>query len=154
MPWSQGIKYLVKDIFVKVIPSIVDKMIRVIRSKLEVVKYLSFTTDVWSLNVSSDSLLSLTAHWVNDDFQLISAVLQAQSLEEQHTGEYMAMKITKIMEDWGISTDQIHCVVRDNGSNIVKAMSEAGLLSFICLHTRYNWLSTMGSYLNILLLIY
>jgi len=36
------------------------------------------------------------------------------------------------MEDWGISTDQVHCVVRDNGSNIVKAMSEAGLPSYGC----------------------
>ena len=59
-------------------------MVHVISGKLEVVKYLSFTTDVWSSNVSSDSLLSLTAHWVSDDFQLISAVLQAKSLEEWH----------------------------------------------------------------------
>jgi len=41
------------------IPSIIDRMACVIRDKLEVV---SFTTDVWSSNVSSDSLLSLTAH--------------------------------------------------------------------------------------------
>jgi len=45
---------------------------------------------------------------VSDDFQLISVVLQAKSLEEWHTGEYMAMRIVKIMEDWGISTDQVH----------------------------------------------
>ena len=84
-----------------VIPSIVERMVCVIRGKLKVIKYLSFTNDVWSSNVSSDSLLSLTDHWVSDDFQLISAVLQAKSLKKWHTGEYKAMKIAKIMEDWG-----------------------------------------------------
>ena len=73
-------------------------MVRVIRGKLEVIKYLSFTTDAWGSNVISDSSLSLTAHWVSDDFQLISAVLQAKSPEERHTGEHMAMKIAKIMD--------------------------------------------------------
>ena len=48
------------------IPSIVDRMACVIRDKLKVVKYVSFTTDVWSSNVSS---VSLIAHWVSDDFQ-------------------------------------------------------------------------------------
>ena len=115
-----------------VIPTIVVWMVQTIKANLKSVSYLSFTTDVWSSNVSSDSLLSLTAHWVSDEFQLISAVLQAKSLEERHTGECMAMKIVKIMEDWGIDKNQVHCVVRDNGSNIVKAMSEAALPSFGC----------------------
>ena len=42
------------------------------------------------------------------------------------------MKISKILAKWGIETNQVHCVVRDNGSNMVKAMSEAGLRSFGC----------------------
>ena len=115
-----------------VIPTIVEQMVQTIKANLKSVSYLSFTTDAWSSNVSSDSLLSLTAHRVSDEFQLISAVLQAKSLEEWHTCEYMAMKIVKIMEDWGIDKNQVHCVVRDNGSNIVKAMSEAALPSFGC----------------------
>ena len=43
-------------------------------------KYISFTTDVWSSSVSIISLLSLTAHWVDDTFVKVSAVLHAQTV--------------------------------------------------------------------------
>jgi len=60
----------------------------------------------------------------------MSVVLQAKSLEEWHTGEYMEIKIIKKME--GVSTDQVHDMVGNNGKNIVKAVSEAGLPSYGC----------------------
>jgi len=62
---------------------------------------------------------------VSGNFQLM---LQAKSLEEWHTGEYMEIKI---ITD-GVSTDQVYFMFRNNGSNIVKAMSEAGLPSYGC----------------------
>ena len=76
--------------------------------------------------------LSVTAQWVDDNWQPLSAVSQAHSLEERCTGEYIAMKISNIMSEWEIDTTQVHCVVRDNGSNMVKAMSEGGLPNFGC----------------------
>ena len=36
------------------------------------------------------------------------------------------------MSKWEIDTSQVHCVVQDNGSNMVKAMCEGGLLNFGC----------------------
>ena len=121
-----------------VIPEMVCTMESRIKSKLEGMQYVSFTTDIWSSDVNSDSLLSLTAHWIDDSFNPLSAVLQVESLEERHTGEYIGMKISKMMSEWGIETSQVHCVVRDNGSNMVKAMSEAGLPSLGVSHTHYN----------------
>ena len=115
-----------------VIPSIVRMMRERIKKKLEVMQYVSLTTDIWSSDVNSDSLLSVTAHWIDDNWQPLSAVLQAHSLEERHTGEYIALKISNIMSEWEIDTTKVHCVVRDNGSNMVKAMSEGGLPNFGC----------------------
>ena len=115
-----------------VIPGIVKTVEAKIKTKLEGVNYISFTTDVWSSEVNSDSLLSLTAHWVDDTFHRFLAVLQVQPLEQRHTGEYIAMKISKSLSDWDISSEQVHCVVRDNGSNMIKAMDEACLPSFGC----------------------
>ena len=115
-----------------VIPEMAHNMERRIKNKLEGVQHVSFTTDVWSCDVNSESLLSLTAHWIDDSFKPLSAVLQAESLQERHTGEYIGMKISKILAEWGIETNQVHCVVWDNGSNMVKAMSEPGLRSFGC----------------------
>ena len=93
---------------------------------------MSLTTDIWSSDVNNDSLLSVTAHWVDNNWQPLSAALKAHLLEERHTGEYIAMKISNIMSEWEIDATQVHCVVRDNGSNIVKAMSEGGLPDFGC----------------------
>lgn len=93
---------------------------------------MSFTTDCWSSDVNSDALLGFTAHWVDGSFQRQSAVLQAQELTQRHTGEYIAVKITKMLEDWMITSSQVHVVIRDNGSNMVRAMTEANLPSFGC----------------------
>ena len=93
---------------------------------------MSFTTDCWSSDVNSDALLGFTAHWVDGNFQRQSAVLHAQELSERHTGEYIAVKITKMLEEWKITLSQVYVVIRDNGANIVKAMTEANLPNFGC----------------------
>ena len=63
------------------------------------------------------------------------------------------MKMSNIMSKWEIGNTQVHCVVRDNGSNIVKAISEEGyqILGASCTHC--SWLFMMDSYHNLLLLI-
>ena len=66
------------------------------KTKLEGVNYVSFTANIWSSEINSDSLLSFTAHWVDDTFHWFLAVLQVQPLEYRHTGEYIAMKISKL----------------------------------------------------------
>ena len=113
-----------------VISSIATKIRASIASPLQKgVEYVSFTSDVWSSDVNSDALLGFTAHWVDSDFHRQSAVLHAQELSERHTGEYIAMKINKMLK---IALSQVHVVIRDNGSNMVKAMTEANLPSFGC----------------------
>ena len=49
------------------------------------------------------------------------------------------MKITKILEEWNIMLSQVHAVIRENGSSMVKALTEANLPSFGCLLTLCNW---------------
>ena len=51
-----------------VIQGIVRTIEAKIKTKLQGVNYISFTTDIWSSEVNSDSLLSFTAHWVDDTF--------------------------------------------------------------------------------------
>ena len=47
-------------------------------------------------------------------------------------GEYIAIKISNIMSELEVDTTQVHCVVRNNGSNVVKSLSEGGLPNFGC----------------------
>ena len=94
------------------------------------VEYFSFTTDIWSTCVSNESLLSLTAHWFTDTFQHTSITLNASRITGSYTRAYITQKIKEILESWFISTDQVHVIMRDNGSNMVRAMKDASLPDF------------------------
>lgn len=43
---------------------------------------ISFTTDIWSSNVSLTSMLSITAQWLDADFQLQKILLHSQEFRE------------------------------------------------------------------------
>ena len=55
------------------------KVSKHILERIEDVKALSFTTDIWSSDVSPVSLLSLTAHWLDESFVPHSAMLNAKN---------------------------------------------------------------------------
>ena len=78
------------------------------------------------------SLLSLTAHWIDKSFTKASAVLHVQALEMAHTGEYIAERISSMLESWNIPQERVQLVISDNASNMVKAMQEASLPHFGC----------------------
>lgn len=47
--------------------------------------HVSFTTDIWTSDVSPVSMLSLTAQWLDQDFNLQKAMLHAQECPGSHT---------------------------------------------------------------------
>ena len=121
-------KYLVD----KVLPTVHSDVTSWVKNEIETVSYFSFTTDAWSAAAGNASLLSLTAHWLTDNFFKKSAVLHMQPLEDSHTGVYLAEVYKKMFDNWKISANQIHLVLRDNTANMIKAMREASLPSFGC----------------------
>ena len=121
-------KYLVD----KVLPTIHNDVTSWVKNEIETVSYFSFTTDAWSAAAGNASLLSLTAHWLTDNFLKKSAVLHVQPLEDSHTGVYLAEVYKKMFDNWKVRANQIHLVLRDNAANMVKAMREASLPSFGC----------------------
>ena len=77
--------------------------------------------------MASESLLSLTAHWISADFEKVSAVLHVLTLEGSHTGVYICEKFTEMLSNWNISKEHVHLVLRDNASNMEKAMRDAAM---------------------------
>ena len=118
----------------KVIPNIYAGMKVELMKKVHspgVMAY-SFTTDVWSTTSAGESLLSLTAHWVQGNFVRASAVLHVTTLEGSHTGENIAGKIEDMLLSWRISKENVHLFLRDNAANMERAMKDAGVVSFGC----------------------
>ena len=92
----------------------------------------AFTTDVWSDTSAGVSLLSLTLHTINRKFQRINLVLGAIPLEERHTGEYISRKFDEMLNKWDIERTNIHCVMRDSGANMKKALFLSGVNNLDC----------------------
>lgn len=92
---------------------------------------LSFTTDAWSETSAGVSLLSLTCHAIDSNYDRINLVLSAEKLEERHTGQYISEKFQSMLEKWEIDS-HVHCVVRDAGANMKKALFLSGLNNLDC----------------------
>ena len=96
--------------------------------------HISITTDVWS-SVAQDSYLSLTCHYITADFSRQQVCLHAAPFNDHHTGEHIAAMINKCFHSWSV-TSKVHVVVRDNGSNFVAGLRDAGIPNIPCLaHT-------------------
>lgn len=111
---------------------IYNKMKLKILELLKQFEKLSFTTDVWSVPSANVSLLSLTAHGITNNYERVSIILNCEQLEGRHTGEIIANNLNKILQDWGLSTESVHCILRDKGSNMIKAMSTANFTDANC----------------------
>lgn len=116
--------------------TVMPKIYETVRKQVEVeiagVPHISFTSDLWSTTVSVNSLMSLTAHWLTEAFDRKRAILHVQPFDGSHTGDQIRMKFEEMFNTWKIKEDQIHLVLRDNGSNMVKALTDASLPHYGC----------------------
>ena len=95
-------------------------------------RHISLTTDSWSDFIAKVSLVSLTAQYIDDDFNLKSFVLAARAVEESQTGAFLSDILLKELSDWSIPFDKIHLLLRDGASNIVLAATLSQLPDFWC----------------------
>ena len=82
-----------------ILPKIYTGMREEVTKLIGGAKHIIFTTDIWSSSVNTTCLLSLTAHWIDDAFVKISAVLHAQPVQEAHTGEHIAAQMENILQN-------------------------------------------------------
>ena len=115
-----------------VLPKIHARILSGIKDELAGAKFFSFTSDIWSTEVSHDSLISLTAHWLTDSFKKKAAMLNASSFQGSHTADAIRMKCDKMLENWEIPKNQVHCFVVDNAANMKKAMTDGGFTYMGC----------------------
>lgn len=103
------------------IPNICKDISANIRSKINLVKSVGITTDIWSSD-TNNSFLSCTCHYIyNDD--LVNSVLDTVEIPGSHTGENIASALANIFSNWGIS-GKIIAIITDNGANIKNAVSK------------------------------
>ncbi len=97
---------------------------------------ISFTTDIWSSDVSITSMLSLTAQWIDADFQLQKILLHSQEFRGSHTAAAISDAFANMFDTWHIDQSKVHVIVSDNARNMIKAIEDSQLKGIRCMaHT-------------------
>ena len=87
-------KYFTDNVLLKIKENIDTKLAQLLQD----VEFLSLTTDIWSSSLSNESLISMTAHWIGDEFKRMSAVLHCQKIEGSHTGVAICQALESMLE--------------------------------------------------------
>ena len=105
-----------------------------VRSELQ----RTLTTDLWS-SATMAPYMSLTVHFIDQDWKLVSKCLQTSFLPEDHTAVNLADALQDALREWELSADKVSCLTTDSGANIKAAVRNLG----------WPWLSCFGHNLNL-----
>ena len=124
---------LPSDTYVRetLLPTLYEAVKTRVAEKLSGIAKVSVTTDGWSTSSSTESLMSLTAHWIDDQWERKSAILHCAQVAGSHTASKIAEMMTQMVTDWKLK-DRLHVCVRDNARNMEKGLQEAGIQSVGC----------------------
>lgn len=106
---------------------------------------------------------SLTAHGIDENFKRLKFILHAMPLsDERHTGAHLSEVFDTMLQNWQIENGQVrktmhqhsslnvtnnfkvHVVVRDGGTNIIKALELSDVKSLSCFAHSLNLIVQSG----------
>ncbi|XP_030235456.1 zinc finger BED domain-containing protein 1-like [Gadus morhua] len=102
------------------IPKMYDTCRKTVESELGQIEHYACTTDLWSSR-TTEPYISLTVHFLDQDFELKTRCLQTAYFPGEHTGENIACGLREALTSWNLREEQLACITTDNGSNVVKA---------------------------------
>ena len=93
--------------------------------------YLAITTDIWTSR-ATEAYITITAHYIDDDWKLISNVLTTEAMPERHTGVNIAERIREAMNKWQVQDEIVSGIVHDNAANMLTAVDDLGWNHMSC----------------------
>lgn len=123
-----------------VVPKMYDAVKVKIQSSLNealpAVPCLSLTCDMWTSR-ANDSYISLTCHYITEDFSMQRHVLGNSNFPGSHSAIAIHTKLNEMLSEWGLSDVTIPIyIVTDNARNIVAAVNKSNWESVSCMaHT-------------------
>ena len=89
-----------------------------IKRLLDQTMYVALTTDCWT-SLTTTSYVTVTCHYIDQEWQMQAHVLATQNMEESHTAENLQMELETVVAWWKVS-GRVSARVHDNAANIVK----------------------------------
>ena len=109
------------------IPNAFEKAVNLIKSIIDneckCVRSLSFTTDGWTSH-SNESYISLTVHYVTEEWKLRHITLNHEYSKDQHTAANLNNLIVRLIEKWSFCKHIPMYFVTDNAPNLVAAIGK------------------------------
>lgn len=99
----------------------VDHVKSIIDNECKSAKSLSFTTDGWTSR-SNESYISLTVHYVTEEWKLRHITLNLEHSKEQHTAVNLNNLIVRLIKKWSFCKDIPMYFITDNAPNLVAAL--------------------------------
>ena len=90
---------------------------------------VSLTADLWTCH-ATQSYITVTCHFLLDDWTLSSQVLATKHVTERHTGANIAEEIKSIIDDYALQ--DVACIIHDNAANMEVAMQKLGIPHLGC----------------------
>ncbi|XP_045905159.1 zinc finger BED domain-containing protein 4-like [Micropterus dolomieu] len=101
-------KYYLTDVLENIMKG-VERKIKTLITPENAGPHLSFTTDCWS--GETESLMSLTCHFINSDWERKQVVLNVKAMSGSHTGEYISKMLLSMLKHWDITHDRVVLVL-------------------------------------------
>nr|XP_055054000.1 E3 SUMO-protein ligase ZBED1-like [Misgurnus anguillicaudatus] len=94
-----------------------------VKASLASAERVALTCDGWTSR-TTEAYVTITAHFINEEWELVTYVLQTRDMPESHTGHNLAEHLTKALAEWGIK-EKDPVIVTDNASNMTIASEKA-----------------------------
>ncbi|XP_048124800.1 E3 SUMO-protein ligase ZBED1-like [Alosa alosa] len=105
---------------------------------------LSLTTDGWS-SLATESYVTVTAHFIDEDWEMRNVVLDTSKLQTAHTAENVSTCIDSILRDYHIEQESVLVITTDNAMNYVNAVEQhLGITDIPCMAHTINLAARKG----------
>jgi hypothetical protein len=102
-----------------------------VQRSLDKARWVALSSDMWT-SKSSFSFMSLTVHWLTENFEVKHSVLNCEFAPGHHTGEAIAGLFERLLTQWSISTTTVAAALTDHASNENLGVKLAGLPHVHC----------------------
>lgn len=94
--------------------------------------YFCTTSDMWSSRTMK-AFMALTLHYLTKDFRLRNFTLEVKHVFGKHTGDMIRNEMEDSFQRWNLTKSSLTMMLRDSGSNMVKACEDWGVSHFPCI---------------------
>lgn len=110
-----------------VVPKLYEESKANVKQTIQEAESIAITTDGWTSR-NTESYITITAHVINNDWEMENVVLQTRPLFESHTGLHIAEVLRAALTEWELQRENHGiAIVTDNAHNMDVAVREAGL---------------------------